>query len=332
MEDPALESIQTAENIGSDDTIDDKSLEADPPKAEHGHEDEPLCRICFSGADEEDLGRLISPCLCRGTVAKVHVGCLNRWRTTARSSSSFFQCDQCRYKYRIERAKIAGLAENRYALAALTVLFFFLLVFLNGFIGNWLLRQGNSDSVVSTLFFDGPPESYNTWPYRESYLPLETVGQAVEFASKVADDISLTRHESASALVPDSDAYADSAASPYRMVRSKKRSKRAQTANFAKQTVNHFVLGISMTGIGSFLWLLLTLPLWPLHPMRNGLFRSLRGNRDTRGGASPLGTALLVLFVVVGLLKSLHLCWRLTRKTAHIILTRAESGILEVRV
>ena len=148
------------------------------------------------------------------------------------------------------------------ALAALTVLFFFLLVFLNGFIGNWLLRQGNSDSVVSTLFFDGPPESYNTWPYRESYLPLETVGQAVEFASKVADDISLTRHESASALVPDSDAYADSAASPYRMVRSKKRSKRAQTANFAKQTVNHFVLGISMTGIGSFLWLLLTLPLW----------------------------------------------------------------------
>ena len=56
MEDPALESIQTAENIGSDDTIDDKSLEADPPKAEHGHEDEPLCRICFSGADEEDLG------------------------------------------------------------------------------------------------------------------------------------------------------------------------------------------------------------------------------------------------------------------------------------
>lgn len=228
-----------------------------------------------------------------------------------------------------------------------------MLVFLNGFIGNWLLKQGNSDSVVSTLFFNGPPDPYNTWPYRESYLPLEAVGQAVELASRVAEDLNIPQKGHAALQVTDSDSSSssDSSESSYRMVRSKKLSKRVRTANIVKQTVNHFVLGISMTGIGSFLWLLLTLPLWyvihdelshrtpkelisvrrPLHPMRNGLFRSLRGSRDNRGGASPLGTVLLVLFVVVGLVKSLHLCWRLTRKTAHVILTRAESGILEVR-
>lgn len=92
--------------------------------------DAPVCRICFGGAEEQDLGvsssstgqggssetclqRLISPCLCRGSVAKVHVQCLNTWRSVSRGSTSFFQCDQCKYKYRLKRARIAGLAENR---------------------------------------------------------------------------------------------------------------------------------------------------------------------------------------------------------------------------
>lgn len=98
--------------------------------------------------------------------------------------------------------------------------------------------------------------------------------------------------------------------------------------------LSHFVVGVSFTGIGSFLWLLLTLPLWPLHPMRAGLFRTLRGTTGRDGGRgqpSPLASVLLVLFVVVGLVKSLHLCWKFTRKGARFVLRRAENGILEVR-
>ena len=65
--------------------------------------------------------------------------------------------------------------------------------------------------------------------------------------------------------------------------------------------------------------------------MRNGLLRTLRPSRDGRGKLSGLGAAVLILFVIVGLVKSLQLCWRLTRKTAQILLKRAELGILEVR-
>jgi hypothetical protein len=65
--------------------------------------------------------------------------------------------------------------------------------------------------------------------------------------------------------------------------------------------------------------------------MRTGLFRTVRSTRDSRGQITPMGTILLALFLLVGFLKSLHICWRLTRKVSHVILTRAENGILEVR-
>jgi hypothetical protein len=43
--------------------------EIDPDSDEGGPEDERQCRICFSGREEEEtLGRLISPCLCTGSV------------------------------------------------------------------------------------------------------------------------------------------------------------------------------------------------------------------------------------------------------------------------
>ena len=43
--------------------------ELDADSDEGGPEDERQCRICFSGREEEEtLGRLISPCLCTGSV------------------------------------------------------------------------------------------------------------------------------------------------------------------------------------------------------------------------------------------------------------------------
>jgi len=134
------------------------------------------------------------------------------------------------------------------------------LVFLNGFIGNWLLKQGNSDSFVSTMFFSGPPDPYTTWPYRESYLPLDAVGQAVEYASKVAQDIARTEPKTTRFKRKVLEDTAGTGSS-YRIVRERVRPRKS-VIKAVKQTLSHFVLGISMTGIGSFLWLLLTLPLW----------------------------------------------------------------------
>jgi hypothetical protein len=99
-----------------------------------------MCRICFAGDDEPDLGRMISPCKCRGTMKYIHTDCLNAWRTSSARSTSFFQCDQCGYKYRLERTFWANLVMNEMVLSLVTLILFTLLVFFSGFLCKLLIR------------------------------------------------------------------------------------------------------------------------------------------------------------------------------------------------
>ncbi|GBC01000.1 hypothetical protein RclHR1_04020026 [Rhizophagus clarus] len=99
-----------------------------------------MCRICFSGTeDESSLGRLISPCLCKGTMRYVHVECLNQWRLRSQKKSSFFQCDECKYKYAFRRTTIAKFATNEFILTLVTLSFFVFCVFMGGFLAKFLL-------------------------------------------------------------------------------------------------------------------------------------------------------------------------------------------------
>lgn len=159
------------------------------------------------------------------------------------------------------------------ALGVLTIGFFLVLVIINGFIGNWLLQQGSSDSFVGSVFFSPAPDPYTSWPYRESYLPLEAVGQAVEFASKVAEDLTSSSSQSGNekdkgiiSFLHSKGYDPEASETSYRMARPKagrtRGSRRRRVKKQVSRFLNHFVLGISMTGIGSFLWLILTLPLW----------------------------------------------------------------------
>ena len=69
-------------------------------------DDEPCCRICLSTeSDPTGADRLFRPCLCQGTMAYVHVGCLNAWRSRSRNSSAFFRCEQCHFEYNIQRSR-----------------------------------------------------------------------------------------------------------------------------------------------------------------------------------------------------------------------------------
>ena len=52
------------------------------------------CRICFYGPSE---GRLITPCLCKGTIRYIHTTCLQRWRS--QSVRAYTSCTQCLYAY-----------------------------------------------------------------------------------------------------------------------------------------------------------------------------------------------------------------------------------------
>ncbi|TPX60138.1 hypothetical protein PhCBS80983_g02004 [Powellomyces hirtus] len=107
--------------------------------------DDRLCRICYGGpADEEDepeLGRLISPCKCKGTMRSVHIGCLNRWRTTSQKKESFYECDHCHYKYHF-----------RPVISILTLFIFSSGVVLAGFLSKLLTRYLFDETSGDPLF------------------------------------------------------------------------------------------------------------------------------------------------------------------------------------
>jgi phosphohistidine phosphatase SixA len=53
----------------------------------HDHSDEPVCRICQASKRETPTSRFIRPCSCSGSLAHVHLECLNRWRATSASAT-----------------------------------------------------------------------------------------------------------------------------------------------------------------------------------------------------------------------------------------------------
>lgn len=81
--------------------------EAAPGAPDTAQGAERQCRICLSGDEDEDSGRLFAPCRCTGSAQLVHVSCLESWRSHATQRQSYFRCDTCKYDYRIERARIA---------------------------------------------------------------------------------------------------------------------------------------------------------------------------------------------------------------------------------
>ncbi|KAF9285456.1 hypothetical protein BGZ68_003841 [Mortierella alpina] len=102
--------------------------------------DERQCRICLGGADEEDtLGRLISPCLCKGSMKYVHVECFNAWRARSPKRESHYKCDTCKYSFSFRRTSFARYLAHPLTVFALTVLVFAAAVFAAGFAMKLLL-------------------------------------------------------------------------------------------------------------------------------------------------------------------------------------------------
>lgn len=63
-------------------------------------EEEPFCRICREG---EEVGRLVEPCECTGSVRFVHNACLDRWRleSAKRNMSHVNHCEICKKPFQI---------------------------------------------------------------------------------------------------------------------------------------------------------------------------------------------------------------------------------------
>ncbi|KAF2105331.1 hypothetical protein BDV96DRAFT_509583 [Lophiotrema nucula] len=92
---------------------------------------------------EDDGGRLIRPCLCKGSSKYVHDNCLQAWRHADPSYGrrNYWQCPTCGFKYRLARLGAGRMVGSVAAQITMTVLILFLVVFLLGFIADPIINM-----------------------------------------------------------------------------------------------------------------------------------------------------------------------------------------------
>jgi len=301
-----------------------------------------MCRICFGGIeDEADMGKLIRPCLCKGSVSYVHVNCLNDWRRASRNRTSYLSCAQCGYRYHFARTRVAGLATNPLVLFMATLLLFVIITFIAGTVMSYFLppylltsaslptpeaksppiRAGmlaeddeEEDDFTAQLFFYTPAGAIQD--VLESALRAFLSGDALRLIASTVGLAPTTKQIPINAPITGFKQTMRIVTESPTMI---------QVPSFLTGILQKLAIGTATIGILSFVNLLLSFSL--LLPVQMGLrniFR--RGPRDT----SPTSTALIILFVMIGLGRALHKVYKLIRTLAGYILLRAETAILDV--
>ncbi|KAI1132217.1 hypothetical protein F5Y10DRAFT_7487 [Nemania abortiva] len=97
-------------------------------------------------------GRLINPCLCRGSIKYVHESCLRRWgQENARAR---YQCGICQYRYQMERLSVAQRLRSPLISLIMTLVILFVTIFVLGFFADpilalWLDPVGTiTDTII----------------------------------------------------------------------------------------------------------------------------------------------------------------------------------------
>ncbi|KAI6229065.1 RING-CH-type domain-containing protein [Aphelenchoides fujianensis] len=74
------------------------------------------CRICLSSAHESKNSRLIKPCLCSGSIGRVHLHCLLRWIDLNERKLSRVepQCELCGFRFKRRGVFAVSRRNNRY--------------------------------------------------------------------------------------------------------------------------------------------------------------------------------------------------------------------------
>lgn len=265
--------------------------------------DEKQCRICFDGANvEPELGRLIRPCLCKGSISYVHVKCLQTWRNSSASKSAFFACPQCRYQYRFSRTRIVGLATNPVILGGLSGLVFTAIVMLA--------------SYITTYFMAAFEEPSSYYSYSFFYIsPIQVFQDLVTAAFRVLRDGDV-------AGILDDVSFT----SPTRTSNSTPPTRPKQTPGLIMRFIRRFVLGLPLVGAGSLVHLLLSVQM--LAPVQ--WLARYRGQRNRRDNSRDIAALIVIGLLVVGAARALIKVYQLTQKWTQYFLIRAEDAILEV--
>jgi len=123
-----------------------------PRSSEEEEPSERLCRICFSGEEEDEDSsvspeHLISPCMCRGSMRYVHLSCLTQWRQASANPRSFFECDNCKYRYRLSRTRLSLIMRSAVVLYIVAALIVVVLVILSSLLSSLVLMWWDEPGV-----------------------------------------------------------------------------------------------------------------------------------------------------------------------------------------
>ncbi|KAI1626508.1 hypothetical protein EDD37DRAFT_608068 [Exophiala viscosa] len=91
-------------------------------------------------SDEDDYGRLLKPCLCRGGMRYIHEHCLKRSRTEVARPGSLWKCHQCGYQFNFNRLAVQKFLGSSLASGVLTVLAMAVVMFFLGFIADPIIN------------------------------------------------------------------------------------------------------------------------------------------------------------------------------------------------
>ncbi|OAK98127.1 hypothetical protein IQ06DRAFT_318180 [Phaeosphaeriaceae sp. SRC1lsM3a] len=102
---------------------------------------------------EDEGGRLIRPCMCKGSSKYVHDACLQAWRHAdpGYGRRNYWQCPTCGFKYRLARLGAGRFIGSIAAQITLTILILIVVIFVLGFV---------ADPIIG-LYVD--PWSYMPW-------------------------------------------------------------------------------------------------------------------------------------------------------------------------
>jgi len=264
-------------------------------------EEEKQCRICLDGTESErELGRLIRPCLCKGSISYVHLKCLDKWRSMSASTSAFFACPQCHYRYRFARTRIVGLATNSVIVGGLSGLLFTLLVMIASYITTFFISVFEAPSYYHP-FYSGPFEVA-----QDLVTAAFRVMKDGDMASILEDNIrqpSTTSTPTGAPIVP--------------------RPRPGIIIRF----IQRFIIGLPLVGAGSLVHLLLSVQY--LAPVQ--WLARYRGSRSRRNdGSRDIAALIVISLLVVGALRALYKVYQFTQFITRRLLLRAEDAILEV--
>ena len=78
-----------------------------------------VCRFCFSGAETQQSGALVSPCQCRGTSQWVHLQCLRRWQHASLQHGTLeSSCRVCKHRFQLPDSTATRISDWKASLSA----------------------------------------------------------------------------------------------------------------------------------------------------------------------------------------------------------------------